>query len=301
MLFFLLNIAQAGVFQASLVKGAPEFTGCLDSDNCASDFHQFLTHSMMEQGMSMQSHTILSTPLLSVSEGGIFAGAGVHSFPFSSPQENLSGKEENTSFSPVFPSIELGKVSEKKSYSLKLLPPVPVQGASAFLLSGNISRLLQQEDNWKRSLDTELGLVRARAPITASEEQLEDRDSFDNPDNLLEDTYNENCPDGCIDTYYHASLEFRIGQSWQVSSLLQPYVQLGSNIIYENLFVQYDQTGWALWSIQPTLRSGLGLQFLDGNLQAMIGGMVTPKYPSQDRDGKLGIFYTTQGQIGYLF
>lgn len=293
MISLLLGLAHAGTFQATLVKGAPEFNSCLESENCSSNFYQFLTHSMMEQGMSMQSHTVLSTPLLYHADDGFFAGAGVNTFPFSAPQENLSGKPENTSFSPVFPSIELAKVTADKSYSLKFLPPVPVQGASAFLLSGTVSRLWDSGDNWKRTLDTELGLIRANAPITASDEQIENKDDYG--DNIQDETLEENCgDDGCIDTYYHASLEFRVGQSWQLSDIFQPYVQLGGNFIYENLFVQYDQTGWAFWSVQPMLRSGVGMQFLDGSVQTMLGGMVSPKYPGQDLDGKFGVFYTTQ-------
>lgn len=300
MISLLLGIAQAGVFQATLVKGEPEFAACLEAEVCGSRFYQFLTNSMMEQGMSMQSHTVLSTPLMYHGDGGYFAGAGVHTFPFSAPPENLSGKPENTSFSPVFPSIELAKVSAEKSYSLKFLPPVPVQGASAFLLSGTISRLWRSSENWKRALDTELGLIRANAPIAASDEQIENKDDYG--DNLLDETLAENCgDDGCIDTFYHASLEFRAGQSWQVSDLFQPYVQLGGNFIYENLFIQYDQTGWGLFTVQPMIRSGIGMQLMDGDLQTMLGGMVTPKYPGQDKEGDFGVFYTAQAQAGYVF
>ena len=67
LLSLLLSISHAGVFQASLSKGEPEFQeACLEKESCASNFYQFLTHSMMEQGLSMQSHTIVSTPLLVV-------------------------------------------------------------------------------------------------------------------------------------------------------------------------------------------------------------------------------------------
>ena len=99
----LFSPAFAGFGQTSLSQGTPEFANCLDSSNCQSNFYRFLTHSMMEQGFTIESKSLLSNPALST-QNGIILGSSISTFPFSSPPENLSGKEENTSFSPVFPA-----------------------------------------------------------------------------------------------------------------------------------------------------------------------------------------------------
>ena len=95
----LLALATAG--EVRLVEGTPEFENCLSTPDCSARFHDLLGQAMAEQGFAMQAHSLLGVSLWG--DGGWTVGAEVGTFAFGGPAENLSGKEENTQFSPVFP------------------------------------------------------------------------------------------------------------------------------------------------------------------------------------------------------
>ena len=289
----------ADVGQASLVAGTPEFTDCLDDSACASNFFSFLTHSMMEQGFVIQSHNVVGSRLVQEQKGW-YTGVSLSTFPFHPPQKNLSGKEENTSFSPVFPRFHVGHIQEDSSCGLSVLPPVPVRGASALFLSFDYDKILHQTEKTKRTIAFDLSLAHIRAPITASDEQFSDRDSFENPDNLNPDTFAERCGEGCLDQFSLSHLSVRFGQSWGRNTVIRPYLQGGLSVLSQWLYVMYDDTLWNILSVQPSLHSGVGWQAHE-HLLLVLGGSTAVQFPMQNREGTWGGFYTLDLQAAYHF
>ena len=99
----------AGLGEVSLVEGAPEFTSCFESDaadesSCEWRFYHFLSDSMVTQGFTFIGPPSQLSPALRAPAGWA-VGARLDTFPFGPPPENLSGKAENTQFSPVLPRL----------------------------------------------------------------------------------------------------------------------------------------------------------------------------------------------------
>lgn len=290
--------------RADLVRGTPDFTGCLASDDCADAFYGFLSESILDQGFAMQHQaTMTSATVRSLSGQGV-VGGGLTTFPFGPPPENLSGKAENTQFSPVFPSLQGGRVWElvgdrRVGFGGAVLPPIPVGGASALLVAGDASMAWEQgQGAW--GVESDLSFVRAKAPVAATDEQLEDRDSWSNPDNLDPERYAEVCgEEGCKDTFLAAHLGLRAARSWQLG-VARPHVQAGVNVIHERLTVQYDDTTWALTALQPVVDVGMGLEPGD-HVFLHLGGRAGLRQPNQNRYGDLGVFTRLQGSAGWRF
>jgi hypothetical protein len=304
-MLLLLSSAHAGDFgRAELVEGTPDFTGCLASTDCADAFYGFLSESLIDQGFAMQHQATMTSATVRGAPGGGVVGGGINTFPFGDPPENLSGKAENTQFSPVFPSIQGGRVQEldggrRLGLGGAFLPPIPVDGASALLLAVDASLAWEQEAGaW--GVESDLSFVRAKAPVAATDEQLEDRENWSNPDNLDPVRYAEVCgTEGCKDTFLATHLGLRGARSWQLG-IARPHVQAGVNVIHERLSVQYDATTWALFAIQPVVAAGVGLEpgervFLHA------GGRVGLRQPNQNRDGEMGLFYRFEGSAGWRF
>lgn len=289
----LLALAQAG--EVRLVEGTPEFESCLSSPDCSQRFHDFLGQSMSEQGFAMQAHSLLGSSLTVAP--GLTIGAGIGTFPFGAPAENLSGKEENTQFSPVFPRLRAAWSMGDMAVGLTLLPPIPVQGASALALSldGSHSRPLGSA---RLTLLGEWSFVRARAPVVASEQQYENRDSFDNPANLDPATYEAVCvpAGGCIDTYRNgtATLSALLSRSYGPAD---PYIGLGGGYSGQYLWVMYDDTAWRVDSWQLTAQAGTALSF--GPVRLVGGAAAGPLPPSVRDDDRL--FWKLQGAAGLQF
>jgi hypothetical protein len=156
---------------AALIDGTPEFADCLDNPGCADRFARFLTVSMAEQGFTFQNEAQLSSAALT-RRTGWQAGASLSTFPFAPPRENLSGKEEGTSYSPVLPRLRGGWTGGSDALAVgagvSFLPPIPVGGASALVL-GAESSVAAVRGKWRIGGELDFTWTRARAPIVASE------------------------------------------------------------------------------------------------------------------------------------
>ena len=127
---------------AALIDGTPEFADCLNDTGCADRFARFLTFSMAEQGFTWQNEAQLSSAALTRREGWQ-VGASLTTFQFAPPRENLSGKVEGTSYSPVLPRLRGGWTGGTDDLAvgagISVLPPIPVSGASALVLGAESS------------------------------------------------------------------------------------------------------------------------------------------------------------------
>ncbi len=307
-LLLLAGLALAAPFgQVDLVRGSPEFTSCIDDDrddpdSCAARFYRFLTDSLLTQGYTFQGAPTASSAGF-VRESGYTLGARVDTFPLGPPPENLSGKAENTQFSPVLPRL-FGSVqrSGDRSYALglSLLPPIPVGGASALVLGLDASAG-QDLGRTRVSGSLELGYARARAPIVASEEQFESRDDFSNPNNLDPETYEAVCgasEHGCLDTFSQLTVALHGMASW-VTGPVQPYVRGDLALLNTSLYVMYDDTDWRLRALQPGLGVGLGAPLGPTFLSA--GLDLAPIGPQQSEEEVLGLLWKAQGSASWVF
>jgi hypothetical protein len=290
----------------TLVQGTPEFQSCLTNPGCADRFYRFLGLSMAEQGFTFQNDPQLLSPTLSRREG-FTAGALLTTFPFAKPRENLSGKEENTSYSPVLPRIFGGYKGEgpgntRVGAGAFFLPPIPVGGASALIAGIETGAALPVGEVARVGLELDFTYTRARAPIVASEEQYEARGDFDNPNNLDPEVYEEVClPDGCVDTFTVANGGVRVAASVDAGPLA-PYVKVGLNTVSERLQVQYDDTTWGLSGIQPVAHLG-SLLFIGDHVDLGLGAAfgVRPAALNLEPGGGAGLYAKVQGSAGWTF
>ena len=292
-----LSIAHAKFGQTTLSAGSPDFKDCLDNSNCIDDFYRFLTHSMLEQGFAIEGRSLLANPALTKQENFVF-GTSITTFPFSPPQKNLSGKEENTSFSPVFPRFHGHYIQDdkKNSYGIGILPPIPIKGASVLFTSLHYVRLISPQNTFQ--IDGSFAHI--LAPITASEEQFEDKENFSNPDNLNDSLYQERCAsqeNGCIDQYNIVHTSGSWLHTWTTTKTIQPYTQLGVTALYERLYVMYDDTTWEIFSLQPVGTGGVS--WSNQNYFCSIGASLAPQFPQQNRDSNFGAFYRLDAQFSY--
>ena len=297
-LAWLVQSATAAVGGARLVDGTPDFEDCIQNEgDCADRFFSFLSHSILEQGFAMQANLLNASPLLAGQ--GTFVGGQLSTFPFSPPQENLSGKEENTDFIPVFPKLHVGHRTEQKSFGFSLTPPVPVKGASAFFFGGRSGMVL----NDNQSIELELGLLRATAPIAATDEQLENKDSFENPDNLNDAQFEERCgsqENGCIDTLWMTQVAARYLYRLPLGERMSLYAQGSLVVSTYRLYIMYDDTKWGVFSIQPTVHGGSFLVDTE-RITLTLGGGLGTLGPSQHRNQKFGLVGRVEGLFSLSF
>lgn len=318
MVFRMLLVALLGLAEASaarqspgfggmrIVSGNVDFEGCLSQPGCASSFYRFLAQATLEQGFSMEGSAAGTQTTVQRHEGWV-AGGLIHTFPFAGPRKNLAGKEENTSFSPVFPKIYVGKMwtKDKRHYGLSgnFLPPIPVQGAQALNLGvmGSMAKTLS-DGSTRAGVDVDVSFIRATAPVTASEEQVNSAESggFDN--NVDPDLVEKRCdPDkGCVDVFTVANVSVRAGLAWQWGERFFPYAQMGLTLFDEWLRVDYDDSTWWGIGIQPTAHSGIGWSVADSMLLTL-GSSAGLKQSNQNPDEKLGLFYKLTGSATYRF
>jgi hypothetical protein len=309
MLSILLTLSLASAQQqAKLVDGTPEFQECINDPGCSDRFYRFLTTSMAEQGFTFQNEQMLLSAVVSRREG-VQVGGELTTFPLTPPRANLSGKEENTSFSPVLPRLRAGWLGAAGPVHIgvggSLLPPIPVGGASALVagLEGSIAAHPTEKLAVGGELD--FSFTRARAPIVASEEQFEARKDFDNPNNLDPKVYNKVCAPngGCTDTYTQANLGIRAGLSGQIGSVFTPYTKLGLTMVNETLFVEYDATKWRVAGLQPSW-SGGGVISIGEHVDLGLGTAIAYRPPALDpepADPKAGAFFKLHGAAAWTF
>lgn len=304
-----MALERAGFGGVRYVSGDIEFESCLNSPGCAQKFYRFLGEATLEQGFAMESASPATSSLVHRVEGdeGAVAGGMINTFPFTPPRKNLAGKEENTSFSPVFPKLFFGKLWSKDEHfyglGFTMLPPIPVSGASALNLGvdGSVSQLMS-DGKTRIGLESDFSFIRAKAPVVASKEQMEsaEEEGFDN--NVKAETFEDRCdPEtGCIDTFTVANLSLRGGMSWQVCETLFPYVKVGLSVVNERLYVQYDDSKWSTFALQPTAHFGSGWtpaesMFLSTGLSAGL------QQANQNPSESLGIFYRLEGSAAVRF
>ena len=285
-----------------LTDGKPSFTGCLNGDKCADAFFKFMNQASLEQGFAMQGGPVTGSSVVN-HRTGWSAGGMLHTFPFAGPRENLSGKTENTQFSPVLPKLTAARMWDSgdrhMGVGFTMLPPVPVQGAAALILGAQAS-MAKDSGSGRLGLEFDLSFVRAKAPIAASDAQMEDADSFDEG-HLEEDVYAENCdPDlGCIDTFTLANLEILGRKSWVIGGSWVPYVGAGVTLVNEYLHIQYDDTNWSVFGLQPAVHAGAGWTPTERVLLSA-GASSALRQGNQSPDG-LGVFYRLEGAAAYRF
>jgi hypothetical protein len=308
--FSLNSVAQArevpGFGSMRLVKGNVEFENCLNKPGCATKFYRFLSQATLEQGFAMEGASA-GTSALVQRHSGWMTGAMIHSFPLSPPRKNLMGKEENTQFSPVFPKLFAGKLWDEgdKHWGLAgtFLPPVPVNGAGALNLGvvGSHARPLG-EGTTRAGLDVDVTFIRATAPVVASKEQADSAEEEGYEDNLKPEVFGQRCdPEvGCVDTFTVANIGVRGGLSWALGERFFPYLQVGLTVVNEWLYVQYDDSRWSVFALQPTMHTGAGWTPWDA-VSLSAGTSVGLKQANQNEQGTVGIFYKLTGSAAYLF
>ncbi len=311
LLLTLASVAFAQDFgQARLVDGTPDFRGCIEGGgSCQTDFFRFLTHSMMEQGFTLQNHPV-ATSTLTERRLGWTVGGQLATFPFAAPRKNLSGKAENTSFSPVYPRVFAGwrggeDDGRQHGLGVSLLPPVPVQGASAMTAGVDGSISWGGASRW--GVEGDFTWVRVRAPIVATEDQLADRDNWSNPDNLDPDQFDAVCGEdvadgagGCIDRYGLYNLGLRAAVSQALGGGWVPCAKLGVNIVNERMYVKYDDTTWHVFALQPAAHAGVAWNAGD-HLFLAAGGSAAYQQANQDEEGQAGVFTKLEGSAAWAF
>ncbi|MCP4806397.1 MAG: hypothetical protein GY884_13730 [Proteobacteria bacterium] len=253
---------------------------------------------MGEQGFAMQHHALLDSALVSPN-AGLVVGASLATFPIGPPEENLSGKEENTAFSPVFPRLQVAYVGEDWSVGVAGLPLIPVSGASAWTvaLSGSLTKPVGV---FTAGLEADLSTLVAHAPITASAEQLDQRDQLDNPGNVDPSVADENCgADGCIDTFRMVNPSVRVGLSRDLGRFT-PYGKVGVTYVNERLEVEYDGTSWHLQVPQASAHLGSSLALGERWLLAA-GASAALKTKATHRGQGGPVFFKFEGAAAVRF
>ena len=307
MLTTLLWMSAAWAWEpAHLAEGTPEFESCLSNPSCEESFYAFLGHSMVEQGFTFQGQAQLGSALVQPQDGP-FAAISAATFPFSPPRENLSGKEENTSYSPVIPRLQggwVGPVAENVRFGAfgAFFPPIAVGGASAFVLEAGASVAWQPSELFRLGAELDLTWTEANAPIVASEEQYEARDDFDNPSNLDPETYEEVCipAGGCVDTFTLLNPSLLLGATVLPRPWLTITAKLGAAYVNESLWVMYDDTLWRLGGLQPSAHLDVGLQIPGTGLTGALGAATAYRPPAWSEETG-GALFRLNGSIGWVF
>jgi hypothetical protein len=296
-----VSAALAGV---ELVSGQPQdesFQDCLTTPSCADNFQRFLGQSMAEQAFAMQNDSQLGSAATHGGQG-VYLGAGLASFPFGPPEANLSGKEENTSFSPVFPRIQAAWVRQGEAWRWGLgtwgLPPIPVGGAAAWTTGLEASLGRELPSGWRLGGELDLSVLVAHAPITASPEQLDDRDSFANPDNLDPEQAEACGEDGCIDTFSMLNPQLRLVASRDVGPL-SLYGKAGFSWMHHTLDVEYDGTRWAMDVPLGSLHGG-AVWAPRERLSLGLGTALAYKQPAIHRGTGGPLLYTLRGSVAFV-
>jgi hypothetical protein len=151
-------------------------------------------------------------------------------------------------------------------------------------------------------MELDFTFIRARAPVTASEEQAEEAEEGGFENNVSSEVIDKVCdPDlGCIDTFYVANFSVRAAMSWALGKQFFPFAKVGLTIFDEWLHVEYDDSLWWGGGIQPTIHGGMAWSPAEPVLLSA-GTSVGLKQTNQNPSGKLGAFYKFSGSATYHF
>ena len=84
-----------------------------------------------------------------------------------------------------------------------------------------------------------------------------------------------------------------------VYEVLFPYASVGLMVVNQGLQVEYDDTRWKLFALQPTLHAGAGWAPAEPVLLSL-GADLGLKQKNQSTKGA-GVFYRLAGAAGYRF
>ena len=231
-------------------------------DGDALHFALFLARGMSEQSFTLQHLSAQgSAPVVDVE--GLSLGVQLKTFPLTPPPENNVGKEENTSFLPFLPSLEVDYRggSEPRSWSIgfNLVPPVRVAGATAVVagLSGAWGRSIRED--FRVGAEADFSVGRALAPVTATKEQYEAGELQANTDPERWENVCAPQPYGCTDSLFLTHLNLRGVAAYAFGRVLRPYVKLGALFFDETFHVQIDLSSWRLRGWLPSFALGTGL------------------------------------------
>ena len=291
--------------QPTIVDGTPEFQSCLTSSQCADNFYRFLGLSMAEQGFTFQNDPQLLSPTLSRREGWTIGGL-LTTFPLAPPRANLSGKEENTSYSPVLPRLFGGWKGEVGSGVAGVggffLPPIPVQGASSLVLGAHASTAWTLAGRVRVGPEVGFTYTLANAPVVATQEQFEDRENWNYPDNIDPDTYEEVCgveEDGCVDRFTVANTTVAAAASVDLAAGFSLQGKVGLALLHETLWVMYDDTTWRLSGAQFIWNGGVS--WSHEHVQLGAGASFGTRGAALSEEEKAGVVFKLQAGAAARF
>lgn len=264
----------------------------------AKDFIALTGHGMMDQAWTLQHRP---PPSWTAEHAGFQAGLDLSTFPLHSPTVNLLGKEENTSFIPVLPKFYLGYMYAKDGWQFmthsSVVPPLPVQGASAFLMGADISAG-HNMGPIQLNLAFFFTTGEARAPVTATQAQFDAGVIQE----TLTDRFQEICAPqkwGCIDTLSvrHGGLGLSLTPlvPWKVV----PYATLGTQAIADRFDVQIDATRWRVSGLLPDLTVGAAMHYHHLSMGLSALGALLPDTLHESKETPL--LFRLDASIGYTF
>jgi hypothetical protein len=81
---------------------------------------------------------------------------------------------------------------------------------------------------------------------------------------------------------------------------LFPYLQTGLTVVNEWLYVQYDDSTWSVFALQPTIHTGAA--WTPWSTVSLSAGMSAGlKQANQNEAGTVGAFYKLTGSAAVLF
>jgi hypothetical protein len=86
--------------------------------------------------------------------------------------------------------------------------------------------------------------------------------------------------------------------AWNTDGDWVPYGKLGVTVVSQGLYVMYDDTNWAIFTIQPQVHSGLAW-FLSDHAALRLGASAAIRQANQSENGKVGIFSRIEGSAGW--
>jgi hypothetical protein len=269
----------------------------------AQEFFAFLGNGIAEQSFTLRHQSTQGSAAM-YGPTGLQLGGGLDTFPFSKPQKNLVGKEENTQFSPVMPRLMVAWTERRGrvgwGIGMSLTPPVPVQGASALVAGLSGSTGLDLGERWRVGAELDVTVGRAGAPVAASTDQKESGELEANTDAARYDAVCAPQEYGCVDVLSLREGGLRLVGTWKASEVVQPYVKLGAETISNDFFVQVDVSTWRLQGVLPDLSLGANLLPTE-HLHGLVGGTFAYLPDEIATYDRIPLLYRFDASVAYVF